>query len=67
MYKAETTGNSNCEKQLSMILRSWILSKELREKGPHVAGVQRTRCSSVHSSFWIFDVVNMTTYFERNV
>jgi hypothetical protein len=26
----ETTGNSNCEKQLGMILRSWILSKEKR-------------------------------------
>jgi hypothetical protein len=30
--RPENTGNSNCEMQLGMIIRSWILSKEYKGK-----------------------------------
>jgi hypothetical protein len=41
----ETTGNSNYEKKLGMILRSWILSTEKKAKRP----------SCMASEAWIYN------------
>jgi hypothetical protein len=43
-----TTGNSNCEMQLGMILGSWILFKEQRKKGPHVRKVNKKHVVCSH-------------------